>query len=124
MVMDLDHFKEVNDGFGHPIGDIVLTAFARVLREQGRASDRLGRLGGDEFIAILPGGGHHAGEAFVERVRTAWTAVRPQPITFSAGIATAGAQGPDDLMKRADEELYRDKSARRSDGLRGARGAA
>jgi len=124
VLLDLDHFKLINDQFGHAAGDVVLTAFARVLREQGRARDWLGRFGGDEFVTILPDGGPAAAATLLDRIRTSWAVVRPQPISFSAGIATADGADADEVLARADEALYHDKEARRSGPLTLVDGAA
>ena len=125
MIMgDLDHFKAVNDQLGHATGDVVLTAFARVLRQQGRASDRLGRLGGDEFVVILPGGDCASAQALIERLRSAWAATRPQPVTFSVGIASSSGGDAVDVLARADVALYKDKALRRRPPLALADGAA
>lgn len=116
VLMDLDLFKEVNDQLGHAAGDVVLTSFARLLREHGRAGDWFGRLGGDEFIAILPATDPHAAGIVVRRLRAAWLTVRPQPITFSAGVARSEGQDAAAVLARADEALYRSKAARHRHG--------
>ena len=115
MVFDLDYFKKINDRFGHAIGDEALRLFATVAGANMRASDILGRLGGEEFVAILPGSVTDAAVA-AERVRAAFEAagvtVADQPVgaTVSIGVAS-GEPGADVLamMAAADGALYRAK---------------
>lgn len=78
LMFDLDHFKSINDRFGHSMGDEVLRLFARVTRSSTRLNDIIGRFGGEEFVAILPGGLEVAGKV-AERIRSAFetAAVRP-----------------------------------------------
>jgi len=114
ILMDLDHFKHVNDEFGHAAGDDVLRAFGSVLGSAGRAGrggDVVGRFGGEEFVAVLdaPGNGP---DVFLERFRRDWLAARPLPVTFSAGIARSVGD-PDETIGLADEALYRAKKAGR-----------
>jgi diguanylate cyclase (GGDEF)-like protein len=110
VVVDLDHFKRVNDSYGHAEGDRVLAAAATKLRASVRGDDAVGRLGGEEFLIVLPGvDGAGAGEA-AERARSALGEVHVygRPLESSAGVATA----PDDaveaaeLLERADAALY------------------
>ena len=119
--IDLDEFKEVNDTYGHPIGDALLKAVAQRLRASIRKSDFLARLGGDEFAVIQTGGGR---KDQCERLATRILASigRPynilgQPITISAslGVVRAPAHGktPDELLKNADIALYNVKTAGR-----------
>lgn len=112
ILMDLDHFKHVNDEFGHAAGDDVLRAFSSVLGNAGRSGDVVvGRFGGEEFVAVLdaPGNGP---DVFLERFRRDWLAARPLPVTFSAGIARSVGD-PDETIGLADEALYRAKKAGR-----------
>jgi diguanylate cyclase (GGDEF)-like protein len=125
LFMDLDDFKSINDRLGHAAGDLVLTAFGRVLRQEGRASDRIGRLGGDEFVAILTGASVDDAARLLERCRTAWELLRPHPVTFSAGIAMAKGRDPADVLAAADRALYKDKARRpRSRPLRAVKASA
>jgi two-component system cell cycle response regulator len=122
-MMDLDHFKKVNDTYGHPTGDVILYETARIIRETAREIDMVGRYGGEEFIALLPNTGEDAAAQFAERVREAVhghlyrdeaTEVR---MTVSCGVAAfpaAGVDSPEALLKRADEALYRAKSGGRN----------
>jgi diguanylate cyclase (GGDEF)-like protein len=111
ILLDLDHFKHVNDEFGHAAGDDVLRAFGRALRSAGRGSEVIGRFGGDEFVGVLdaPGNGP---DVFLERFRRDWLAARPLPVTFSAGVARSVGD-PDETIGLADEALYRAKKAGR-----------
>jgi diguanylate cyclase (GGDEF)-like protein len=110
ILLDLDHFKQVNDNFGHAAGDEVLRVFGSVLRGTVRSSDTAGRFGGDEFLIIL---GHPEGaDVLLRRLRAEWLAERPFPVTFSAGIAAPAGQ-PDETVSRADQALYRAKKAGR-----------
>ncbi len=122
-MLDLDRFKQVNDTYGHPTGDVILYETARILRETAREIDMVGRYGGEEFIAILPGSDEEAAANFAERVRNAVvehvfrdeeTEVR---MTLSAGVASfpdADCEHPDLLIKRADEALYQAKGGGRN----------
>jgi diguanylate cyclase (GGDEF)-like protein len=110
IMIDLDHFKRVNDELGHPAGDQVLLAFGSLLRATARARDAIGRYGGEEFLVILhpPIGA----DAFLNRLRDAWQSCRPHPVTFSAGIARSDGD-PELTVRRADKALYRAKEAGR-----------
>jgi diguanylate cyclase (GGDEF)-like protein len=110
IMMDLDHFKAVNDTLGHHEGDVVLRAFGHTIASCVRAADRAGRYGGEEFVVLLPASG--GATEFLERLRTAWAAVRPHPITFSAGFAEVGRDSKD-ALKAADRAMYRAKEAGR-----------
>ncbi|TZF89956.1 diguanylate cyclase [Cognatilysobacter lacus] len=116
--LDLDHFKQVNDRHGHAVGDTVLArvadAFAGALRRQ----DHLGRSGGEEFVALLPGTGADEAAAIAERLRQAVAALSITPglaVRTSAGVATSrdGDRRLNDLLARADAALYRAKAAGR-----------
>ncbi|MGQ0813299.1 MAG: diguanylate cyclase [Gemmatimonadota bacterium] len=124
-MFDLDRFKNVNDTHGHQAGDRVLEQMADILRESAREIDRLGRYGGEEFMALLPDTSIDDAEVFVERVRRE-VARRPFNIgddkpplkmTISAGIATyphARIKNPETLVRLADEALYTAKTAGRN----------
>ncbi len=119
-IIDLDHFKSINDRCGHAAGDYVLKEFARVSRGSLRAGDILGRWGGEEFLLILPDTTLDAALASVERLRvlagaiqvSSSTAGDPVRVTFSAGLATTaeGARSLDGIIARADAALYEAKN--------------
>jgi diguanylate cyclase (GGDEF)-like protein len=116
LMLDLDHFKSINDRFGHAVGDEVLRVFARVARSSMRADDIVGRLGGEEFAAIVPAPIEIAAR-IAERLRasfeTAGKAIGAQAIGATVSIGAASAQAPvtdiDALLARADAALYRAK---------------
>ncbi|MEP7035838.1 MAG: GGDEF domain-containing protein [Dermatophilaceae bacterium] len=109
VMIDLDHFKAVNDKLGHSEGDRVLRALGRTLSSTLRVTDQAGRYGGEEFVVIIPDVG---AEAFLTRLQLAWVAARPYPITFSAGIAPA-AVDPARALDAADKAMYRAKEGGR-----------
>jgi diguanylate cyclase (GGDEF)-like protein len=112
IMLDLDHFKQVNDTWGHAAGDEVLRAFGRVLRGTVRGRDTVGRFGGEEFLIILgPSGG--AADVFLQRLQAEWLAERPFPVTFSAGIVLSAGH-PDETVSLADQALYQAKAAGRN----------
>src|SRR5690606_705690 len=94
IVADLDHFKQINDRYGHPTGDAVLVDVAARLRSCMRAQEALGRYGGEEFLAVLPGSSHQGAMAVADRMREA-VAARPAEVagitlclSISAGVAS------------------------------------
>jgi len=118
-MLDLDEFKSFNDRFGHPAGDAVLCELARVIRQHMRASDRVARLGGEEFAVILVGTGKEAARFVVERLRNAIAELDlghlSEPgctVTTSIGVASApdDAEYAAELVRRADEALYEAKA--------------
>ena len=120
VLLDLDHFKAVNDEHGHDAGDRTLVAVARALGERLRAEDYLGRMGGEEFLALLPDTGEEEAAAVAESLRRCAAQAqvvtsRGQPIhvTASAGWATWHGEPPEALVQRADRALYAAKAAGR-----------
>lgn len=120
-MLDLDHFKAVNDTWGHPVGDQVLKLFAATAAGTVRAIDKLGRYGGEEFVLLLPGTPLDGGLAITERVRARveaapWSDIKPGlAVTVSAGVALGQAGEPlADLMARCDAALYEAKHAGRN----------
>jgi two-component system cell cycle response regulator len=119
MILDIDHFKRVNDTYGHDCGDEVLKSFADRLRGIIRGGDLLCRLGGEEFVIVMPNVDVSAATRIAERARLTIeqepfvidAGGRAIPITASIGVAE---RGPDDdsgsLYRRADRALYRAKS--------------
>jgi two-component system, cell cycle response regulator len=102
-VIDVDHFKAINDNQGHAAGDRVLASVALALREHMRAEDQLGRLGGEEFLALLGDTGAEAAPAALEKLRTS---VRETGVTVSIGWAAWQGESADMLLQRADDALY------------------
>lgn len=117
VLFDIDHFKKVNDTFGHEAGDTILRAVAGALRGALRPFDIAGRWGGEELIAILPGSGLHGARQSAERVRADIAALDglPTKVTISAGTAewTRGQDGAAALA-RADSQLYAAKTGGRN----------
>jgi diguanylate cyclase (GGDEF)-like protein len=117
ILFDLDDFKAINDGYGHPAGDAVLAAFAAILRDEARASDLACRIGGEEFAVLLPNTSTPDAVAFGRRVLQATRDGVRRPdtsaLTASAGVATAvgGDLMAADLLSRADSRLLAAKAA-------------
>jgi diguanylate cyclase (GGDEF)-like protein len=117
LLFDLDHFKSINDRFGHAIGDLILKLFAETATQAIRASDVFGRIGGEEFAAVLPGCDATTGRQIAERIRADFarrTAVElgaEATATVSIGVAANGADAVDldSLMLKADAALYGSK---------------
>jgi len=115
IMLDLDHFKNINDTYGHKAGDMALCGVARLLQEAALEPDCAGRLGGEEFGILLPAGDLAAACAVAERLRLALAELRPggHAITASLGVAV-GQTDVDALLARADEGLYAAKRAGRN----------
>ncbi|HKE14501.1 MAG TPA: diguanylate cyclase [Kofleriaceae bacterium] len=116
VVVDVDHFKRVNDVHGHGVGDQVLRHVADCLAETARRSDVIARWGGEELIALLPDTNLDGGRRFAERMRASLArAVTDLPrVTVSAGVAEHRAdEDIEDAIRRADERLYAAKAAGR-----------
>lgn len=119
MILDIDHFKRINDSYGHPVGDTILTTVAERILENARKVDLTARYGGDEFVILLPDTAAEEALLLAERLHQA---VSTEPIavankstihlTVSIGVATypTHAATIDELIKRADEALYWIKS--------------
>jgi len=116
VIVDADHFKEVNDRFGHQRGDTVLRDLAACLSRSARSSDHLSRFGGEEFVILLSDTDHEKALEVAERLRVdiAANITRPDgaPLTVSIGVATAPEDGRtlDLILSRADERLYQAKN--------------
>jgi diguanylate cyclase (GGDEF)-like protein len=121
-VIDLDHFKKVNDRYGHAGGDSVLKGFADVARRTMRTGDVVGRLGGEEFGVLMPDTDVVAAKRACERLRAEVAAARfttpgdePVRVTISSGIALLVAgEERDHLVTRADDALYKAKESGRN----------
>jgi diguanylate cyclase (GGDEF)-like protein len=127
VALDLDHFKDVNDTHGHELGDRVLVWLGALLKEQARGVDVAARVGGEEFVVLLPRADHDAAATFAERVRRTVATVGPESgrgrmgladslrLTISAGVASA--VDPIDghsLLAAADQALYAAKHSGRN----------
>ncbi len=114
-MIDIDNFKAINDTYGHPTGDRVLKTLARLLQQRLRRTDFIGRCGGDEFAAILPGTGADEAHALVDGIRAAFAQAREGWVSdesasgFSAGIADLGDRDALELNRTADDALYEAK---------------
>lgn len=123
VVVDLDHFKAVNDQHGHPAGDLLLAAFGQLLRQQLRSSDQAYRYGGEEFCLLMPNTQAAAARSKVEQVLALWRqhsfdldTGRLQGLGFSAGVADTlqAAPTPAQLLRMADDLLLQAKRRGRS----------
>jgi diguanylate cyclase (GGDEF)-like protein len=126
LLVDLDHFKRINDRFGHPVGDQLLSAFADVVRASVRSTDVLVRRGGEEFVLIMPGTRECFAMAVAERLR-ARVACAPLVVqdgvevaaTISVGVASwDGRESAEALDARADRAMYEAKQAGRNRVMR------
>jgi len=120
-MMDIDHFKKINDALGHSTGDQALTYFVNIIKEVKRTSDVLARYGGEEFIIILPNTEQDDAVKVIERVQRKLTkeffmySDERVVITFSAGVAERiGEEKPEEIIPRADAALYAAKNAGRN----------
>ena len=122
MLLDIDHFKSVNDRYGHAAGDEALRVVAQVLRNSVRPGDAVGRYGGEEFAMLLPGTDLDSALAIAERVRANIASIgvvhemRRFMLTASIGVASvmSGEVTVDAVLDRADRALYRAKSGGRN----------
>ena len=122
LAIDVDKFKLINDSLGHPTGDVVLQEIAAIMRSTARDTDAVARIGGDEFVVLLPDTGWQGAMTFAERLRRNVDdhhfGTDPSPdVTISIGVALA--RGSDDLsvgdlLEEADRSLYKAKSAGRN----------
>lgn len=117
LLCDLDHFKRVNDHFGHAAGDAVLQDVAYTMRAALRAGDSIYRVGGEEILVMLPGTGHGDAMEIAERLRVEVKERRPVGVTVSLSIGVAvaeeGAVDTGDMLARADASLYAAKAGGR-----------
>jgi diguanylate cyclase (GGDEF)-like protein len=121
--MDLDHFKSVNDRYGHEMGDRVLVAVAAVLKSGLRPGDVVGRYGGEEFVGVVAGAGPESARLVAERLRQAVESMLPPkggPAKLTISIGTTvfeprqGDERTEDLLHRADMALYAAKRSGRN----------
>jgi two-component system cell cycle response regulator len=125
LMVDLDHFKVINDSYGHVVGDEVLRGVSRVLQREARAVDVVARFGGEEFLVVLPETGEEGAVALAERIRARVEETPPVTggeygwlrVTVSIGVATVPStrvNSPEELIAVADEALYRAKAQGRN----------
>ncbi len=120
LVIDLDHFKDINDGFGHQAGDDLLRGVAGLLKQRARQSDVLARLGGDEFALLLPQTSPDRAELVADEIvktlnrRMAAIAGQSLPITASVGVAISDGLTNTELLAYADLAMYEAKEAGRN----------
>ncbi len=124
LMIDIDHFKEINDSHGHTAGDSVLVELGEIMRNTARETDTVARYGGDEFVVMLPDTAWQGAMTFAERLRRnvdehqfSVEQAHRLPITVSVGVALAKGTDPvshDDLVQSADRALYKAKSAGRN----------
>lgn len=122
VMLDLDHFKSINDQYGHQIGDLVLEQFAKILRKSKRTSDTVIRYGGEEFLLLLPGINALEALPIIERLRKVVegkemvTTSGIIQVTMSAGLAEHRPRiiTPMELIDEADRKLYAAKQAGRN----------
>jgi diguanylate cyclase (GGDEF)-like protein len=120
LLLDIDHFKHVNDTYGHPAGDVVLSAFAHRLRDQLRGGDIAGRWGGEEFLVLLPRTDLAGAMVVAERIRHA-TGATPVvasgseiTVTVSGGCALGPGGSSEEMIHAVDSRLYAAKAAGRN----------
>jgi diguanylate cyclase (GGDEF)-like protein len=121
VLIDIDFFKRINDTYGHPTGDEVLRTFAITVFANIRSIDRFGRIGGEEFLLVLPDTPHETAVRILERLRAIiadldWSALSPgMRVTVSAGVATLRpGENPDAILARVDRALYQAKARGRN----------
>lgn len=118
--LDLDHFKAVNDCFGHQMGDHVLQQFVDVLKDTASTADMIARIGGDEFVVVICepiAVAYNLAQLIRAQLESieSWTGIGKHRITFSAGIAELQpSQSPEDLLAEADRSMYAAKSEGRN----------
>jgi len=122
LMVDLDHFKQVNDTYGHLVGDVVLREIAALIRGSVREMDLVGRVGGEEFGVVLPEAGMDLGTQIAERIRRTIEAAPIRAydeeihITVSVGVALCPGQArnPGELIEKADQAMYQAKGMGRN----------
>ncbi len=122
LVCDIDHFKKVNDTYGHDVGDVVIKGFADVLKRVKRDTDAVGRFGGEEFVIVCEETDERGAEQLAERIRSELQAVKfptelgTLQVTCSVGVAPCPAAGQtwEQLFKATDEALYASKRGGRN----------
>ncbi len=117
VLFDIDHFKSVNDTYGHDAGDVVLASFGRMLRRYSRQVDFTGRWGGEEFLVVLPKTNKEGAKRFADKLREVVAKSKFMykgtriPVTVSGGVAErAEHKSVEEMLKKADDNLYKAKA--------------
>jgi diguanylate cyclase (GGDEF)-like protein len=131
LLLDIDHFKNINDTYGHPAGDVILKKLAEIIRTVTRASDFVVRYGGEEFVVVMTSSDQDRAVIYGERLREMVAAAEfavaghdaPLNLTISVGVSSFPQDGQStaDLLKAADEALYAAKERGRNRTVRAAR---
>ncbi len=123
LMLDLDHFKHINDTWGHAAGDMVLIQFSKILKTIARKSDHIGRLGGEEFVIVLPETNEEGAKILAEKIRFLASAspvsFKDKPISYTVSIGIASCcdrtrENEDNMLQKADQALYQAKSEGRN----------
>jgi two-component system cell cycle response regulator len=123
MMVDVDHFKAINDRYGHSVGDLALKSIADTLRNRTRVFDSIARYGGEEFVVVMPGAGLHDAQSAAERLRSFIERMpfSPEPgvshaLTVSIGVSFTDAPNmtPELLLQAADHAMYQAKRGGRN----------
>jgi diguanylate cyclase (GGDEF)-like protein len=122
LIIDIDHFKRINDQYGHPEGDEALKLVAARLRAEVHEPAFIGRLGGEEFVVVIPDAGVEACQQLAERFRESvltidtrrWLADRRLTVSIGMTVSKAGGDTPSHMLQRADAALYEAKRAGRN----------
>ena len=114
MLLDIDHFKAVNDSMGHLEGDRILTEFVGHINNVLRGGDLMGRFGGEEFVVLLPETAGDVAQMVAERVRTAVEGIGGPTVSIGVTSSLANGDSVDALLMRADNAMYRAKSKGRN----------
>jgi diguanylate cyclase (GGDEF)-like protein len=131
LLLDIDHFKKVNDTYGHPAGDVILKKLAEMIRKATRASDFVVRYGGEEFVVVMTASNQDQAFHYIDRLREVVAAAEfpvpghsaPLKVTISAGVSSFpdDGQSTTDLLKAADQALYAAKAGGRNRVVRAVR---
>jgi diguanylate cyclase (GGDEF)-like protein len=131
LLLDIDHFKRINDNYGHPAGDVILKKLSEMIRKVTRASDFIVRYGGEEFVVVMTASNQDQAFRYIDRLRETIAAaafpvpghVAPLKVTVSAGVSSFPEDGQStaDLLKAADEALYAAKAGGRNRVVRASR---
>jgi diguanylate cyclase (GGDEF)-like protein len=124
LILDIDHFKRINDGYGHPVGDAVIKGVVKIIKKTIRKSDLVARIGGEEFAILLTDTNEYIALVIAEKIRfaveneTANTALYcfPEAMTISVGVFTNvnSTYSPDECIHFADIALYEEKNTGRN----------